>query len=59
MPIAQMEQEFPEAFEGILKRFTRLLKGHYRDMQDMGIYCENKALYLQTRNEVKQAQVSL
>ena len=49
MPIAKMEQEFPEAF----KQFTEVcktLEDHYRDMQDMEFTVENKKLYmLQTR----------
>uniref|UniRef100_N2A828 Pyruvate, phosphate dikinase n=1 Tax=Eubacterium plexicaudatum ASF492 TaxID=1235802 RepID=N2A828_9FIRM len=59
MPIAKMEQEFPEAF----KEFTdvcKKLEDHYRDMQDMEFTVENKKLYmLQTRNGKRTAQAAL
>lgn len=59
MPIAKMEQEFPEAF----KQFTEVcktLEDHYRDMQDMEFTVENKKLYmLQTRNGKRTAQAAL
>ncbi len=59
MPIAKMEQEFPEAF----KQFTdvcKTLEDHYRDMQDMEFTVENKKLYmLQTRNGKRTAQAAL
>ncbi len=59
MPIAKMEQEFPEAF----KQFTEVcekLEKHYRDMQDMEFTVENKKLYmLQTRNGKRTAQAAL
>ena len=34
MPIAQMEEKFPEAFEQF-KQVCKTLEDHYRDMQDM------------------------
>jgi len=34
MPIAQMEQEFPEAYAEFLK-VCETLENHYHDMQDM------------------------
>ncbi len=59
MPIAEMEQKFPEAF----KQFTEVckkLEDHYRDMQDMEFTVENKKLYmLQTRNGKRTAQAAL
>ena len=59
MPIAKMEQEFPEAY----KQFTNVcqtLEKHYRDMQDMEFTVENKKLYmLQTRNGKRTAQAAL
>ncbi len=59
MPIAKMDQEFPEAF----KQFTEVcktLEDHYRDMQDMEFTVENKKLYmLQTRNGKRTAQAAL
>src|SRR5574344_2109079 len=59
MPIAQMEQEFPEAFEQFTK-VCALLEDHYRDMQDMEFTVENKKLYmLQTRNGKRTAQAAL
>ena len=59
MPIAQMEQEFPEAFAQF-KEVCRTLENHYRDMQDMEFTVENKKLYmLQTRNGKRTAQAAL
>ena len=59
MPIAQMEQEFPEAFEQF-KQVCKTLEDHYRDMQDMEFTVENKKLYmLQTRNGKRTAQAAL
>ena len=59
MPIAQMEQEFPEAFEQF-KKVCKTLEDHYRDMQDMEFTVENKKLYmLQTRNGKRTAQAAL
>ena len=59
MPIAQMEQEFPEAFEEFVK-VCKTLEDHYRDMQDMEFTVENKKLYmLQCRNGKRTAPAAL
>ena len=59
MPIAQMEEKFPEAFEQF-KQVCKTLENHYRDMQDMEFTVENKKLYmLQTRNGKRTAQAAL
>ena len=59
MPIAQMEEKFPEAFEQF-KQVCQTLEDHYRDMQDMEFTVENKKLYmLQTRNGKRTAQAAL
>ena len=59
MPIAKMEEEFPEAFAQF-KEVCNTLEKHYRDMQDMEFTVENKKLYmLQTRNGKRTAQAAL
>ena len=59
MPIAQMEEKLPEAFEQF-KQVCKTLEDHYRDMQDMEFTVENKKLYmLQTRNGKRTAQAAL
>ncbi len=59
MPIAKMEEEFPEAFAQF-KEVCQNLENHYRDMQDMEFTVENKKLYmLQTRNGKRTAQAAL
>ncbi|MBQ8331853.1 MAG: pyruvate, phosphate dikinase, partial [Clostridia bacterium] len=59
MPIAEMANKFPEAFEQFQK-VCALLENHYRDMQDMEFTVENKKLYmLQTRNGKRTAQAAL
>ena len=59
MPIAQMEQEFPEAFAQF-KEVCQTLENHYRDMQDMEFTVEHGKLYmLQTRNGKRTAQAAL
>ena len=59
MPIAKMEEEFPEAFAQF-RDVCKLLEDHYRDMQDMEFTVENKKLYmLQTRNGKRTAQAAL
>ena len=59
MPIAKMEEEFPEAFEQF-QNVCKTLEDHYRDMQDMEFTVENKKLYmLQTRNGKRTAQAAL
>ena len=59
MPIAEMEEKFPEAF----KQFTEvcaILENHYEDMQDMEFTIEHGKLYmLQTRNGKRTAQAAL
>ena len=59
MPIAQMAEKFPEAFEEFNK-VCAILEDHYRDMQDMEFTIENKKLYmLQTRNGKRTAKAAL
>ena len=59
MPIAQMEQEFPEAYAEFLK-VCETLENHYHDMQDMEFNVENKKLYmLQCRNGKRTAPAAL
>ncbi|MDE5589167.1 MAG: pyruvate, phosphate dikinase, partial [Acetatifactor sp.] len=59
MPIAQMEQEFPEAYAEFIK-VCEILENHYHDMQDMEFTVENKKLYmLQCRNGKRTAQAAL
>ena len=59
MPIAKMEEEFPEAFDQF-KKVCQTLEDHYRDMQDMEFTVENKKLYmLQTRSGKRTAQAAL
>ena len=59
MPIAEMANKFPEAFE----QFTAVcakLEDHYRDMQDMEFTVEHGKLYmLQTRNGKRTAKAAL
>ena len=59
MPIAQMEQEFPEAYAEFIQ-VCKTLEDHYHDMQDMEFTVENKKLYmLQCRNGKRTAQAAL
>ena len=59
MPIAEMEQKFPEAFAQF-KDVCKNLENHYRDMQDMEFTVEHGKLYmLQTRNGKRTAQAAL
>ena len=59
MPIAQMEQEFPEAYADFIK-VCDVLENHYHDMQDMEFTVEHGKLYmLQTRNGKRTAQAAL
>ncbi|MBQ3069249.1 MAG: pyruvate, phosphate dikinase, partial [Clostridia bacterium] len=59
MPIAEMAEKFPEAFE----RFNEvcgILEDHYRDMQDMEFTVEHGKLFmLQTRNGKRTAKAAL
>ena len=59
MPIAKMEEEFPEAYAQFVE-VCKTLEDHYRDMQDMEFTVENRKLYmLQTRNGKRTAQAAL
>ncbi len=59
MPIAQMAEKFPEAFEQFQK-VCKLLEDHYKDMQDMEFTVEHGKLYmLQTRNGKRTAAAAL
>ncbi len=59
MPIAQMEQEFPDAYKEFVK-VCDILENHYHDMQDMEFTVENKKLYmLQCRNGKRTAPAAL
>ena len=59
MPIAQMAEKFPEAYDQFTK-VCALLEDHYRDMQDMEFTVENGKLYmLQTRNGKRTAKAAL
>ena len=59
MPIAQMAEQFPEAYNQFVK-VCALLEDHYRDMQDMEFTVENGKLYmLQTRNGKRTAKAAL
>ena len=59
MPIAQMQEKFPEAFAQFVE-VCQILENHYHDMQDMEFTVENKKLYmLQTRNGKRTAQAAL
>ena len=59
MPIAQMEEEFPEAYAEFIK-VCDILENHYHDMQDMEFTVENKKLYmLQCRNGKRTAPATL
>ena len=59
MPIAQMAEQFPEAYSDFVK-VCSLLENHYHDMQDMEFTVENGKLYmLQCRNGKRTAQAAL
>ncbi len=59
MPIAEMADKFPEAFDEFNKVCAKL-EDHYRDMQDMEFTIENRKLYmLQTRNGKRTAKAAL
>jgi len=59
MPIAEMANKFPAAFEQFVK-VCEILENHYHDMQDMEFTVENEKLYmLQTRNGKRTAQAAL
>ena len=59
MPIAQMAEQFPEAYADFVK-VCGILEEHYRDMQDMEFTVENGKLYmLQCRSGKRTAQAAL
>ena len=59
MPIAQMAEQFPEAYAQFIN-VCEILEKHYRDMQDMEFTVENGKLYmLQCRNGKRTAQAAL
>ena len=59
MPIAEMANKFPAAFEEF-KKVCEILENHYHDMQDMEFTIENEKLYmLQTRNGKRTAKAAL
>ncbi len=59
MPIAEMAQKFPAAFDEFNK-VCAILEDHYRDMQDMEFTVEAGKLYmLQTRNGKRTAKAAL
>ncbi|MCQ2401954.1 MAG: pyruvate, phosphate dikinase, partial [Lachnospiraceae bacterium] len=59
MPIKQMEEEFPEAYEQFVN-VCKILEDRYRDMQDMEFTVENGKLYmLQCRNGKRTAKAAL
>ena len=59
MPIAEMADKFPAAFEQF-KNVCQILENHYHDMQDMEFTIENQKLYmLQTRNGKRTAKAAL
>lgn len=59
MPITQMADKFPQAYEEFIK-VCDTLENHYHDMQDMEFTVENGKLYmLQCRNGKRTAQAAL
>ena len=59
MPIAEMANKFPAAYEQFVK-VCEILENHYHDMQDMEFTIENEKLYmLQTRNGKRTAPAAL
>ena len=59
MPIAQMEEKFPEAFHQFVQ-VCSTLENHYHDMQDMEFTVEHGKLFmLQTRNGKRTAPAAL
>uniref|UniRef100_UPI003AB1D348 pyruvate, phosphate dikinase n=1 Tax=Anaerotruncus massiliensis (ex Liu et al. 2021) TaxID=2321404 RepID=UPI003AB1D348 len=59
MPIAQMAEKFPAAFEEF-QTVCQTLENHYHDMQDMEFTVEHGKLYmLQTRNGKRTAAAAL
>ncbi len=59
MPIAEMKDKFPKAFEKF-QEVCQILENHYRDMQDMEFTIEHGELYmLQTRNGKRTAAAAI
>ena len=59
MPIAEMAEKFPEAYDEFVK-VCSILEDHYRDMQDMEFTVEHGKLYmLQCRNGKRTAPAAL
>ena len=59
MPIAEMKDKFPGAFEKF-QEVCKILENHYRDMQDMEFTVEHGELYmLQTRNGKRTAAAAI
>ena len=59
MPIAEMAEKFPEAYDEFVK-VCNILENHYRDMQDMEFTVEHGKLYmLQCRNGKRTAPAAL
>ena len=59
MPIAEMAEKFPQAYEEFVK-VCNILEDHYRDMQDMEFTVEHGKLYmLQCRNGKRTASAAL
>ena len=59
MPIAEMAEKFPQAYDEFVK-VCNILEDHYRDMQDMEFTIEDKKLYmLQTRNGKRTAAAAM
>ena len=59
MPISEMEQKFPKAFEQFVN-VCKTLENHYHDMQDMEFTVEHGKLYmLQTRNGKRTAAAAI
>ncbi|MCQ2612169.1 MAG: pyruvate, phosphate dikinase [Treponemataceae bacterium] len=59
MPIAAMEEKFPQAYAEFIQ-VCKNLENHYHDMQDMEFTVENGKLYmLQCRNGKRTAQAAL
>ncbi len=59
MPIAEMAEKFPQAYDEFVK-VCNILEDHYRDMQDMEFTVEHGKLYmLQSRNGKRTAPAAL
>ena len=59
MPIAQMAEKFPAAFEQF-QQVCKTLENHYHDMQDMEFTVEHEKLFmLQTRNGKRTAAAAI